>query len=456
MNRFIKSIYIGKLFGYKDISIDFTEDCYILVGENGSGKTTVLNCMYSILSNRMDLLSNIRFDNIILTIMNNKKIEIHKYEVEAKLEKENGFSNTPFYRTIQRDLDTKQIKVLRDIIYSNEMMPQKKESEIISQLNKLGFRFKSSSSYIYKNIQKLVQEQLAEELDHKLEDLQSMIDFKLIFMPTYRRIESSMLNFESIAKRITRHYPFSDFNDIDFKSLIYEKENIQFGMRDVKSKINEITQLINKKTKDSFPVIMANLLTYLSSDDSKPKIDCNFDSSIINIILDRLGDQIKSEDKSRIRSYVSSRHLDNDNLNYLISRLINLYKEQEILDLSIKKFRDICNNYLYDKKFVYDESSVDLYLELSNNNERIDLEYLSSGEKQIVSLFSSICLDTESNFVVLFDEPELSLSVYWQENLLKDLLDTGKCNFLMAVTHSPYIYSKYLDDYAHAMFDIEI
>ena len=100
----------------------------------------------------MDLLSNIRFDNIILTIMNNKKIEIHKYEVEAKLEKENGFSNTPFYRTIQRDLDTKQIRVLRDVIYSNEMMPQKKESEIISQLNKLGFRFKSSSSYIYKNI----------------------------------------------------------------------------------------------------------------------------------------------------------------------------------------------------------------------------------------------------------------------------------------------------------------
>ena len=197
----------------------------------------------------------------------------------------------------------------------------------------------------------MVQEQLAEELNHKLEDLQSMIDFKLIFMPTYRRIESSILNFEIITKRITLHYPFIDYNDIDLKSLIYEKENIQFGMRDVKSKNNEITQLINKKTKDSFPVIMANLLTFLSSsNDNKTKIDCNFDSSVVNIILDRWGDQIKSEDKSKIRSYVSSRNLDNENLNYLISGLINLYKEQEKLDLSIKKFRDICNNYLNDKK----------------------------------------------------------------------------------------------------------
>lgn len=454
MNNFLKSFLIKNLFGYKNISIEFKDDSYILVGENGSGKTTILNCLYYVLANKMTQLSKIKFDSINMTCENNKKFIINKYEVEARIAKDEGFSNASFYRTVQRELKPEQFKKIRDIVISGKDQEQK-QKEIFSILNdKLGFNFRAPSSYIYRSINNLVQEQLAAELDHKLEELKRLMDFQIIFMPTYRRIESSLVNWKHIVNNITRNYPIFDIDDFDFKDFT-SNEVIQFGMEDVQSKIDSIKQSINQITKDSFPTIMANLLTFLSSGVRNQDIDSNFDNSVVNIILDRLGDQIKDDIKETIRNYVISNDMSNDNLNYLISSLIVLYKNQERFDVAIKNFRDICNRYLFAKEFVYNESTVDLYIESKHNKERLDLECLSSGEKQIVSLFSRICLDVDTKFMVLFDEPELSLSIFWQETLLKDVMDTGKCNFLFAVTHSPFIYQKYMDNYTHSMFDID-
>jgi hypothetical protein len=50
--------------------------------------------------------------------------------------------------------------------------------------------------------------------------------------------------------------------------------------------------------------------------------------------------------------------------------------------------------------------------------------------------------------LVLFDEPELSLSMLWQKELLPDIVNSNKCNFLLAVTHSPFIFDNELDRYA--------
>ena len=76
------------------------------------------------------------------------------------------------------------------------------------------------------------------------------------------------------------------------------------------------------------------------------------------------------------------------------------------------------------------------------------LSKLSSGEKQIISLFAKIYLSDYKSYIILFDEPELSLSMIWQKQLLPDILDSKKCNFLLAVTHSPFIFDNELDQYA--------
>jgi len=52
----------------------------------------------------------------------------------------------------------------------------------------------------------------------------------------------------------------------------------------------------------------------------------------------------------------------------------------------------------------------------------LEMRMLSSGEKQIVSLFSHLFFSGESTFFVIIDEPELSLSVPWQRRFLPDIL----------------------------------
>ncbi len=82
------------------------------------------------------------------------------------------------------------------------------------------------------------------------------------------------------------------------------------------------------------------------------------------------------------------------------------------------------------------------------------LSSLSSGEKQILSLFSKIYLSEENEkFYILFDEPELSLSVYWQEMLLPDIIKSNRCENLIVATHSPFIYDNELEDHAAGLID---
>jgi predicted ATPase len=91
--------------------------------------------------------------------------------------------------------------------------------------------------------------------------------------------------------------------------------------------------------------------------------------------------------------------------------------------------------------------------DVPRRDREIELKYLSSGEKQVISLFAQIYLSKAKRFFVIIDEPELSLSVPWQRKLLPDLWSSGNCEFLAAVTHSPFIFDNELEGYTHDLSD---
>ena len=55
MNPDIKSIEIDGLYGVRDYLVNFENNRVILVGENGSGKTTISRITYAVLSCNWDL-----------------------------------------------------------------------------------------------------------------------------------------------------------------------------------------------------------------------------------------------------------------------------------------------------------------------------------------------------------------------------------------------------------------
>jgi predicted ATPase len=124
--------------------------------------------------------------------------------------------------------------------------------------------------------------------------------------------------------------------------------------------------------------------------------------------------------------------------------MFNGFFEQRKKDQALKYFTETCTKYFNNKTMDYDENSINVSVNLIHNNiiceDEIPLEDLSSGEKQIVSLFSKLFLEEEKEYFILFDEPELSLSVEWQKMLLKDVLKAPSCQMLLCMTHSPFIF----------------
>src|SRR5262249_12586799 len=63
---------------------------------------------------------------------------------------------------------------------------------------------------------------------------------------------------------------------------------------------------------------------------------------------------------------------------------------------------------------------------ISNNGNQIDPRRLSSGERQLLLLTSNTILARGKTSVFLIDEPELSLNIKWQRQLIDALLSCSE------------------------------
>lgn len=278
-------------------------------------------------------------------------------------------------------------------------------------------------------------------------DIIQNLNETILYFPTYRRIEEDLKNLGYAEEK------FEVLN-------LSDKENklIQFGMDDVIIKLNEITMDIKNSALNLFSKVTGEILTqFIQGIKVNDEMKNSIKPDTLSIVLSRVGERnIPVSDRKEIEKLVSSGEINNnkyDQLVYFLSKLVDLYEYQKEKDDSINQFATICNNYLNEKQIVYDEANVDISIQNIANDTTIDFRNLSSGEKQIISLFSKIYLEPHEDFIVLFDEPELSLSIEWQRRLLPDILKSDRCKLLLAVTHSPFIFDNELDLNAN---DLEI
>jgi len=142
-----------------------------------------------------------------------------------------------------------------------------------------------------------------------------------------------------------------------------------------------------------------------------------------------------------------------DDVRSKIERIDGIALEHQLSpETLLEEFTGVCNHYLIDKQLVYvsqtyvsqtEAKTWDLEVR-TKKNRVLPLELLSFGEKRIISIFSYVYLRPPRRCAVLIDEPELSISVEWQRLLLPDLLKARHCCFLMAATHSPFIFDNEL------------
>lgn len=92
-----------------------------------------------------------------------------------------------------------------------------------------------------------------------------------------------------------------------------------------------------------------------------------------------------------------------------------------------------------DKKI---EIKDDFYFHKENSKVRLTIKHLSSGEKQVLAILLSVFLQHKKPFILLLDEPEISLHVEWQNLLFKYMREINPNCQIIAVTHSSSLYAR--------------
>lgn len=89
----------------------------------------------------------------------------------------------------------------------------------------------------------------------------------------------------------------------------------------------------------------------------------------------------------------------------------------------------------------------------TRQGQQLSLDKLSAGEKQLMLILLTVFLMDEEPTVLLMDEPELSLHIEWQRELIKAIRKLNKNCQLIMTTHSPSIFAAgwqdkivYIDD----------
>lgn len=443
----IQYINIKGLFGRFDVEMPFNKIANIYIGENGMGKTTILNCIYFLLDKKFGKLAEINFDAIEIKFRAEEQAHIiTAYDLSKYNQK-----RIPHVRKyIDHDLIE---HMLDDVLvrYGENVFPHHRiemDDEIemlsrrIARMMDIPINIARRSVYEYFDTKKfnLDREKKGdiEKVKRLISSINKNITQKIWYLPTYRRIEDDYSKLNISAEKVT---------DSDML--------IRFGMSDVLSSKKQILEHIRKEAIDGFNKMAGVLLKqYASSTEHINMLedDRDIDINTVKLILDRIGDEIDDNSKNEILDLINTNKIYDEKyriLMDLLDKLVISYESQKKFDDRIKLFADTCNKYLNGKKFYYNPSELTLEIYIVKNNmltsEVVELPQLSSGEKQIVSLFSKLYLENEKEAIVIIDEPELSLSIKWQNMLLPDIVRSGNCKLLLTVTHSPFIFENEFD-----------
>jgi predicted ATPase len=442
---------IRGLHGHLNLDVQFRDNRLIIVGENGSGKTSVLRLLFYFLSGQWTLLHGFHFASLELVI-GQDAIALARSEIEAGLSQ----SEIRTTRRLPPSVRERFRRALQEV-KTGRVSP--------GYLNELAERFRVPMHMLAEAYHDEGGDLFSDAIGQKLErltEMRSRLGAQLLYLPTYRRIEEE---FHFVVRDRSIEEAYEARRSVPSSSREEDStELIEFGMGDVEAAVERVRTSLKEFARESLEKLT---LGYLGDivDKKYSTVDLGgitgADEGTIRRVLDRIGSHIlavrhKQHVMETVQNVRSAGRAGDEHERVICHYLLKLLEFQEQLgaeEQRITNFCDVCNRYFGEggKRFIYDSSAFGFKIEAKGPSSELKLQNLSSGEKQAVSLFSHLYLSGTRRFFIIIDEPELSLSVPWQRTFLVDLLATGSCVGLVAATHSPFIYENTLSTYARGL-----
>lgn len=418
---FVESFEINKLWGYQDFDLIFGKDVNILIGPNGSGKTTILNLLSSILSVDLPGILDIKFSEAKIKLRSFKGRSVRT--VFAKIDSEDGFLRIGVGK-VKFNIDMDFISRRRFSEYYNFSDSGARSRRFVRNR-----RIGPDKLYdVLTPLVPIVWLPLSRRLpvvegDEKtrLEPLES-IDLRL-----YDLLEGISDYHTRLRARLSERY--REFEHQVLSVILYSKEHDQPEALSLSSPTEiekdqllrafEVSGLLNKQMRiridDHFAAAEEVAKRFQENVGKKNALD--FKDIFVLPLIGRTKSMVEYAEKFE--------------------------EDRESIFAPLKLYERTINSFLHGKSVQIDEGGR-LKIKLSSSMD-LDPQFLSSGEKQILILLTEAFLTGDDPLVYMADEPELSLHISWQEKLLESLTGFGGQMQVIVATHSPDIVGQFQD-----------
>ena len=406
-------------FWYRfDLNCQFNEDVNIIIGRNGTGKTTFMNIFHSILRVDLTELSKNDFEKAKVTLIKDgrrKTIKVVKIE-----------SDDYPYPLIEYYISGKK-KTLRVVGSDERRLPPSMRRRSYEESLELRHELYSLTAVSSLSVYRLRNDDEREVRDRHGSRIVAPVDYRL------SQVLAGLTEFQLELAEQAQVVSKSLQKDVLASILYGEDDTSEQGWGLDFDKDGEKKQLISAYKQ-------------LNSFDSSIKKKINFhvssiDDSIQNInVVDKgnagakIVTSIKPLEALRKTRRIIALSLDAKN------QTQNIYSQIDLFLLIVKEF-------IFDKVFSFSSGR----LVIENDYGEIDLIKLSSGEKQLIILLVEALLQKNKKHIFLADEPELSLHIAWQRKIIPAIKKINPNAQIIVATHSPEVASKYKG----SIFDME-
>lgn len=393
----IKSIKITNLFGIFDYNIAYPTNSNILIitGPNGYGKTQILNIIYNVFNKKFGYFKKLTFSEIEIGT-NYGVLILSKDRDEIKLT-----MVFPYHEPIV--FEPKDLENLGVIACNKKKW--RKAARVKVFFSKLRV-YLIKEQRLFRHEGKIQIEEEYYEDSFSLEDLVGYEEDQILISTEEEKEQIIINTVELYADELKDEV----IQNIEYSFELTQKLDSSFAKRLITEK-----KILNKEEYEKrFEVVIQK------------------QESLRNIGL--------YENKQEQLEY------NEDDAKALTVYLTDLEKKLGVFDQLVEKidlFTDIINERGFAFKTVRISKKEGLTFK-NHKGEPIQIDQLSSGEKNKVALYYELIFNAKPNSLVLIDEPEISLHVTWQKEFLSDLekiiaLHQGMQTIV--ATHSPTIIS---------------
>lgn len=411
----LQSLKVTGLFGRFNYDLSFKEDIMIITGPNGYGKSTILRIINDLCNDSFEKVISYSFKTLTIVCDNNDTFKITKNKNEFKIneyafpypeynQRRDFFSIVIRHERAVEELlkqwsDNEQKFVLSIVFASGYQFSKKESSEIINKLSKANESIKNIQKSIgrvyYIQEQRLIETKTIPENERR--DRQSEVKYVSVINENSEKLK------KELAEIMKKHSQLSSNLDSTYIKRLFETDTEQ-ASADLSDKLKELQK--KQKKLQQYGLAEIQNASYLNSQLTETK-------------LKKFGIEL-------------SIYLEDANAKYQVfESIINK------LDL----YKRIVNEKLTFKEMHL--SSADGIVVKTTEGETLSLNDLSSGEKEIIVLFYKLIFESDVD-LLLIDEPEISLHIVWQNELmenLKSVVELKKNIRVIIATHSPEIIS---------------